>query len=64
MAKLTDGQMSLIRQVVDEAVQARRRNSAKSARPEFKVVYDREVAELLSIKPVLEVLNGESNPRR
>lgn len=61
---LTPAQKALLQQVIDEAVTARRRNSAKSARPEFKVVYDREVSDLLLLKPLVENIDGQGSTGR
>lgn len=59
MATLTPVQVAILNAVVDEAVTSRRRGAAKSTRPEFKAVFDREISELLQLKPLLEKLNGE-----
>lgn len=56
---LTDAQMVILRQCIDDGVNARRRGASKSLRPSFKTVYETEIAELLVIKSKLEELNGK-----
>lgn len=60
MATFTPAQVVMIQQLIDDGVTARRRSAAKSLRPEFKQIYDREIAELLQLKPLVEKVNGEA----